>query len=163
MAATATATILIRVAPGTVWKSWLALPQWDRWQPETVNATWAPSATPWAQDSRFTLLRRTPFSFLERLAGADARRFEGRVLSVSEEQLLAWELHPTRLAWFGPILVESARLSPAPSGTSVTLTLTAHGFGPSLLGFLIRGPLQGQVEATLAGLRRQLATAERRQ
>lgn len=163
MAVSVTATSLIRVAPGTVWKSWLALPQWGRWQPATVEASWTPGAEPWQQDSTFTLLRRTPFAFLDRAAGANARHFEGRVLSVSEGQLLAWELQPRRAAWFGPVLVESVRLTPAPSGTTVALTLTAHGLGPRLLGLFLRGPLQGQVEGTLAGLRARLATAERRQ
>lgn len=162
MAPSASATTLFRIAPGTVWKDWLDLPAWQRWNPEVREAHWL-SGTPWQVGSTFTLLRRTPYRLLDRIAGANARRFTGRVLSVAEEQLLVWELTPTTAAWFGPTLVESVRLSPAPGGTNVSVTLTAHGLGPTLLGFLLGGPLHEQAQSTLRALQHHLAPAERRQ
>lgn len=162
MAPSASATILFRVAPGTVWKGWLNLPAWRDWDPEVRESAWL-SGAPWQVGSTFTLLRRTPYRALDRVSGANARRFTGRVLSVAEEQLLVWELTPTTAAWFGPTLVESVRLSPAPGGTNVSVTLTAHGLGPTLFAFLLGGPLSEQAQATLRGFQRHLAPAERRQ
>ncbi|MDQ4078316.1 MAG: SRPBCC family protein [Chloroflexota bacterium] len=161
MAKTVTATKLIRVAPGTIWKKWCDLPHWARWQPGTIEARWL-EGTPWEPGSTFILLRRGPFRLLQRFPGMEARRFVGKVLSVAEEQLLVWELTPTSIAWFGPVVVESVRLDPAPGGTTVLLTLTAHGLGPTLFSFFLGGPLKAQVEATLEGLHRDLASAERR-
>ncbi len=162
MATTVSATKLIRVAPGTLWKKWRDLRAWPDWQPETVEARWR-DGEPWAAGSTFVLLRRGPFGWLRRVPGASARRFVGRVLSTAAEQLLVWELTPTSAGWFGPTVVESVRLDPAPSGTTVTLTLTAHGLAPTLLGPLLSGPLRAQAEATLNGLQHAMAPIERRQ
>lgn len=161
MARTVVAERLIRVAPGTVWKTWGALVRWPRWQPETEEAGWI-GAERWVEGSTFSLLRRTPYPLLGRLPGAAARRFVGQVMSVVDESLLLWELRPTRAGWFGPVLVESVRLDPAPSGTTVTVSLTAHGLGPSLLGPLMGGPLAAQLDALLDGLHHELAPVERR-
>lgn len=149
----ATGTILVRIAPGTVWKTWLDLPKWEEWQPETLEARWLNRGKPWETGSTFMLRRRIPFSIGKKIGFSNTRRFIGQVLSVAEGQLLVWELRPTQIGWFGPILVQSVRFAPSPGGTSVSLTLTAHGLGPRLFGFALRGPLQSQVEATLEGLR----------
>ncbi len=145
------ANTLIRVAPGTVWKVWCNLDQWAKWQPETVEVYWLNGATPWATGAEFNLLRQLPFPVL-----GGKRRFIGKVLSVAEERLLVWELRPTRASWFGPTIVQSVRLTPAPSGSTVILTLTLHGLGPTLMGPLLGGSLQTQAEETLAGLRYEL-------
>lgn len=158
----ATETILVRIAPGTVWKTWLDLPRWQEWQPETLEAHWLKASKPWEIGSTFTLRRRIPFSIFNKIGFSNTRRFIGQILSVAEGQLLVWELRPTQAGWFGPILVQSVRLMPSPSGTSVSLTLTAHGIGPRLFGFALRGPLQSQVEATLEGLRYNLLPIVRR-
>lgn len=154
--ASSSATILVRIAPGTVWKTWLDLPEWKEWQPETVEVRWLNPSKPWEIGSTFMLRRRIPFSIFNKIGFSNTRRFIGQILSVAEGQLLVWELRPTQAGWFGPILVQSVRLAPAPGGTTVTLTLTAHGLGPRLFGFALRGPLQSQVEATLEGLRYNL-------
>ncbi|MGB0384509.1 MAG: SRPBCC family protein [Ardenticatenaceae bacterium] len=156
MASSATANILLRVAPGTVWKAWRNLKQWPEWQPETVKAHWVDGSNAWEIGSRFMLLRQIPFGILGRIPGANSRSFIGEVLSTAEEQLLVWELRPSRVNWFGPIIVQSVRLTPAPSGTTVTLTLSTHGLGPTLLRPFLGGRLQSQAEATLEGLRYQL-------
>lgn len=147
----------MRLAPGTVWKTWCELPEWITWQPETLEASWLDGKRPWENGSCFSLLRELPFGILSRIPTFKARRFIGQVLSSSEEQLLVWELRPTRLSWFGPILVESVRLSPAPGGTTVSLTLTAHGLAPKMMAPVLNQALQSQVEATLEGLEHHLA------
>ncbi len=145
------ANVLIRVAPGTVWKVWSNLNHWAKWQPETVKAHWLNGATPWAIGAEFNLLRQLPFPVL-----GGKRGFIGKVLSVADESLLVWELRPTRASWFGPTIVQSVRLAPAPSGTTVVLTLTLHGLGPTLMRPFLGGSLQAQAEETLAGLRYEL-------
>lgn len=156
MATTVTSTIFIRTAPGTVYNIWRDLEQWHGWQPETVSAQWLAGAPKWEPDSRFELLRRTPYGI------GPSRRFTGRVLSAAQDQLLVWELTPTSAGWFGPNLVQSIRLAPAPGGTNVNLTLSAEGLGPSLLGFIVKGPLQRQANSLLEGLQHQLRPVERR-
>ncbi len=160
MPASATATRLVRTAPGAVWKLWRDLPRWRRWHPEVIESAWQGGAA-WDQGSSFSLLRRSPYALLRRVPGIDARRFTGRVLSTSDEQLLVWELQPTRAAWLGPVIVESIRLEPAPGGTTVTLTVTAHGVAPSLLAPLLAGPLRSQAAAALEGLHRELSPPAR--
>ncbi|HBY97016.1 MAG: SRPBCC family protein [Ardenticatenaceae bacterium] len=156
MPVSAEASRLIRAAPGAVWQVWRDFQRWPRWQPEAVEAHWLAGA-PWTDGSTFSLLRRVPWALLRRLMGGGARRFVGRVLSTAEEQLLVWELRPTMGTWLGPTLVESVRLEPAPGGTTVSLTLTAHGPLPTLLGPLgLRGQLRSQAEETLDGLQRLL-------
>jgi hypothetical protein len=150
MATTAEASRLLRVAPGTVWETWRDLPRWPQWQPETIGAMWL-SGQPWADGSTFDLLRRPPWSILQRFGSN--RRFRGRVLSTAENQLLVWELTPTTAALLGPTLVESIRLEPAPGGTTITHTITAHGLLPTLVGPLgLQGQLQQQASETLDGL-----------
>lgn len=156
MPVTAEASRLIRAAPGAVWHAWRDLTRWSEWQPETVEARWL-SGPPWADGSTFELLRRGPWKMLRRLPGGSARRFTGRVLSTAEEQLLVWELEPIAARSLGPTLVESVRLEPAPSGTTVTHTLTAHGLLPTLLGpFGLRRRLEAQAAGTLEGVQRLL-------
>lgn len=162
MPPSATATRLIRTAAGPIWQAWLDLPRWARWQPETAEARWQ-AGDAWLEGSTFTLLRRTPWPLLGNVPGANARRFVGQVQAVSDEQLLVWELRPTSLGWLGPIVVESVRLDAAPSGTSVTLTLTAHGPLPTLLSPVLPSRLWSQANATLDGLQHFLAPIERRQ
>ena len=145
------ANILIRIAPGTVWKTWCNLDQWQKWQPETVEVFWLNNAIPWQTGAEFSLLRKLPFPVL-----GGNRRFIGKVLSVAEEQLLVWELRPTRAGWFGPTIVQSVRLSPAPGGTTVFLSLTLHGLGPSLMRPFLGGALQRQIQESLEGLRYEL-------
>ncbi len=156
MATTVTSTVNIRTAAGAIWDIWSDLDGWRDWQPETVSATWLAGAAGWQPDSRFDLLRRTPYGM------GPSRRFVGKVLSGAKEQLLVWELQPTTAAWFGPTLVQSVRLSPNPGGTTVTMTITAHGLGPSLLGFVLKGSLQKQSDALLAALKQKLLPIERR-
>lgn len=149
MPVSAEASRLIRAAPGAVWQVWRDLPGWPRWQPEAVEARWREGRR-WADGSTFSLLRRVPWAILR-------RRFVGRVLSTAEEQLLVWELRPTTATWLGPTLIESVRLEPAPGGTTVTHTLTAHGLLPTLLGPLGLGRrLSRQAEETLDALQRVL-------
>jgi hypothetical protein len=162
MPPSATATLLIRTAAAPIWQAWLDLPGWPRWQPETAEGRWLQGDS-WAEGSTFGLLRRTPWPLLGRLPGANARRFTGHVQAVSNESLLVWELRPTALGWLGPVVVESVRLDAAPGGTTVTLTLTAHGLLPTLLSPLLPGRLWSQANATLDGLHRHLAPIERRQ
>lgn len=156
MATSVTTTTFIRTAPGTVYNLWRDLDQWHTWQPETVSAQWLSGAAPWESNSRFELVRHTPYGI------GPSRRFTGRVLSVAQDQLLVWELTPTSATWFGPHLVQSIRLSPAPGGTNVTLTLSADGLGPSVLGFIVKGPLQRQAESLSEGLQHKLRPIERR-
>jgi hypothetical protein len=156
MSTTITSTIFIRTAPGTVYALWRDLAQWHTWQPETLSAQWLAGAPAWDVNSRFELLRRTPYGI------GPSRRFTGVVRSTAQDQLLVWELTPTSAAWFGPNLVQSVRLSPAPGGTNVNLTITAHGLGPSLLGFVVKGPLQRQGNTLLEGLQHKLRPVERR-
>lgn len=156
MPTSVTTTTFIRTAPGTVYALWRALEQWHTWQPETVSAQWLSGAAAWESNSRFELVRRTPYGI------GPSRRFTGRVLSAAQDQLLVWELTPTSAAWFGPNLVQSIRLSPAPGGTNVTLTLSADGVGPSVLGFIVKGPLQRQADSLLEGLQHKLRPIERR-
>jgi hypothetical protein len=161
MALSVTATRLIRVASGSLWEKWLDLYRWPQWQPETMRAEWV-QGQPWEVGSTFLLLRRGPFRWLHGIPGAAARRFTGKVLSTATESLLVWELSPTSGRWFGPVVVQSVRLAPAPGGTTVSLTLSAHGLGPALLTPLLGGPLHAQAEATLEALHRELSAAERR-
>lgn len=149
MAVSVTVQKLIRVAPGTVWRAWEALPRWPQWQPESEAARWL-GAPGWQEGSCFELLRRPPYPFLP------ARRFNGVARAVAPEQLLVWELTATRASWLGPTLVESVRLSPAPSGTSVILTLTLHGLLPTLLTPILPPLLRRQLQAQLEGLQRHL-------
>ena len=139
----------MRVAPGTVWQQWLALRRWPSWQPESQSVRWLGGGG-WEEGSRFELLRATPYGV------GPARRYVGVVLSLVEEQLLLWELRPVRAAALGPVLVESVRLTPAPGGTTVTLSITAHGALPRLIGPLLVGPLHRQATATLEGLHHAL-------
>lgn len=156
MPASAESSRLIRAAPGAVWAAWRDLPSWPRWRPEVVEARWQ-TGTPWADGSGFALLRHGPWSSLNRLSGAQARRFSGRVLSTADEQLLVWELQPTTGGWLGPTMIESVRLEPAPGGTTVTHSLSAHGPLPALLGpFGLGARMQAQSEQTLEGLLRML-------
>jgi hypothetical protein len=156
MPTTVTSTTFIHTAAGTVYSLWRDLPQWHTWQPETVSAQWLSGAAPWDPNSRFELVRRTPYGV------GPSRRFTGVVRSAAQDQLLVWELTPTSAAWLGPNLVQSVRLSPAPGGTNVTLTITAHGLAPSVLGFIVKGPLQRQADSLLEGLQHQLLPIERR-
>ena len=156
MATTVTSTVNIRTAAGAIWDVWTDLDDWRGWQPETVSATWLSGAAAWTPGSRFDLLRRSPYGF------GPARRFVGKVQSAAKEQLLVWELEPTTAAWFGPTIVQSVRLNPTPGGTTVTLTITAHGLGPSLLGFIVKGPLQKQADELIAALKQKLLPIERR-
>jgi hypothetical protein len=141
---------------------WRDLPRWPDWQPSVLEVHWL-RGEPWEVGSTFTLLRQEPFKLLRRIPALGSRRFTGNVRSTSDEQLLVWELKPTSAAWFGPTLVQSVRLEPAPSGTTVHLTITAHGPSTLLSGPLLDGALHNQAEAALAGLRRELAPVERRQ
>ncbi|MBA3531128.1 MAG: SRPBCC family protein [Ardenticatenales bacterium] len=161
MPPSATVSKLIRVAPGSIWQSWSDLPQWPRWHPETIEATWL-EGEPWADGSRFGLLRRTPYPWLEKVPGVGARRFMGIVRSAVSEQLLVWELTPTSAAWLGPTLVESVRLIPAPGGTTVALTLSTYGLLPSLLFPILPPLLRAQASKTLDALHHKLSPIERR-
>ena len=156
MASPTSANMLIRIAPGTLWNVWRNLKKWAEWQPETVEAYWIDGAKPWAVGSEFMLRRKIPFGILGRISSGNTRRFIGRVLSVAEKQLLVWELAPTSARWFGPTIVQSVRLTPAPAGTMVILSLTLHGLGPTLLRPFLVGPLESQAKETLEGLRYEL-------
>lgn len=152
----------IKVAAGTLWRWWTELERWPRWQPETEAARWI-EGEPWAEGSRFELLRRGPFPVFHRIPGAGARRFVGQVRSVAHESLLVWELTPTTASWFGPELVQSVRFDSAPNGTTLHLSLGAHGLGPTLLGPLLGGPLHAQASATLDALAHAVAPIARRE
>lgn len=156
MPTTVTAVTFIRTAPGTIYTLWRDLDQWHTWQPETVSAQWLAGAAPWSPDSRFDLLRRSPYKITPH------RRFVGYVRSAAQDQMLVWELLPTSAAWFGPTLVESVRLDPAPGGTNITITITAHGFGPTILAPILKPSLRGQVDALLDALKHKLRPIERR-
>ncbi len=157
MPVTASATKLIRIAPGTLWNVWRDLARWPDWQPTISSARWL-DGSPWEQGSTFRLLRRGGDGVLGRLVGNAARTSLGQVLSTAEGRLLVWELKSDSASWLIPTTVESVRLDPAPGGTTVSLTLAAHGFA----SFLVRGALQARADATLEGLWHDVAPIERR-
>ena len=109
---------------------------------------WQPGETAWAVGSRFVVARPA-------LLGGE-RDYEGTVQSIAEGRLLVCELRPT--TGVGPLLVESLRLDATPSGSSVALTVSAHG----PLAMLWRGKLQSNAQRQLDALHRELAPAERR-
>jgi hypothetical protein len=155
-----TTTRLIRTAPGTVWKAWRNLPRWSSWNPAILEGRWL-HGTPWEEGSTFEVVRRGPSGILRLLPGLGVRRYQGKVLSTAEEQLLVWELRPMQAAWLGPVTVESVRLEPAPGGTTVSYTIGSHGAGAGLLSSLLGGMLYDQAIAALDSLRQELAPPTR--